>query len=206
MYRDATETGGVGFSAGAVEYGWCPSPSPLPPSSPALRERKGGLPPALPAPRPLPPGVRKGELASGTTPWPPVRCHQGRGRGSLSPALPPGPPVRSYQGRGRGSLPPAHPLAPRPLLPGARKGELASGTPPGPPVRCHQGRGRGSLPPALPPGPPSAATRGEEGGACLRHYPLAPRPLLPGARKGGTARKYVGTPSRNDCAGTVCSQ
>ncbi len=62
MYRDATETGGVGFSAGAVEYGWCPSPSPLPPSSPALR-------------------ARKGELASGTTPWPPVRCHQGRGRG-----------------------------------------------------------------------------------------------------------------------------
>ncbi len=124
MYRDATETGGVGFSAGAVEYGWCPSPSPLPPSSPALR-------------------ARKGELASGTTPWPPVRCHQGRGGGSLPPALPPGPPVRCHQRRGRGSLSPELPPGPRPLPPEARKGELVSGTTPWPPVRCHQGRGRG---------------------------------------------------------------
>jgi len=35
------ETGGAGFSAGAAEHAWRPSPSPWPPSSPALRERKG---------------------------------------------------------------------------------------------------------------------------------------------------------------------
>ncbi len=116
MYRDATETGGVGFSAGAVEYGWCPSPSPL-----ALR-------------------ARKGELASGTTPWPPSAPTRGEEGGAYLRHYP--PPVRCHQGRGRGSLPPALPPGPRPLPPGARKGELTSGTT-HPPVHCHQGRGRG---------------------------------------------------------------
>ncbi len=88
----------------------------------------------------------------------------------------------------------------------ARKGELASGTTPWPPRPLPPEARKGELVSGTTPWPPSAATRGEEGGACLRHYPLAPRPLPPGARKGGTARKYVGTPSRNDCAGTVCSQ
>ena len=43
MYRDATETGSIEFSAGAVEARLVPLTfPPLPPSSPALRERKGG--------------------------------------------------------------------------------------------------------------------------------------------------------------------
>jgi len=39
--RDALEQGGDGYRAGAARYAWWPSPSPQPPSSPALRERKG---------------------------------------------------------------------------------------------------------------------------------------------------------------------
>ncbi len=35
------EKGFNGFKAGAAEHAWWPSPSPQPPSSPALRERKG---------------------------------------------------------------------------------------------------------------------------------------------------------------------
>jgi len=185
MYRDATETGGVGFSAGAVEHGWCPSPSPPAPFLSRAAGEEGGVasgttrPPSAPtrgeeggaclrhyplAPRPLPPGARKGELVSGTTPWPPVRSYQGRGRESLPPALPPGPPVRSYQGRGRGSLPPAHPLAPPSAATRGEEGGACLRHYPLAPVRSYQGRGRGSLPPALPPGPLSAPTRGEEGG------------------------------------------
>ena len=42
-----------------------PSPSPQPPSSPTLRERKGGMPPhLLPSPLPLPHGKRKRRFAS----------------------------------------------------------------------------------------------------------------------------------------------
>ena len=164
MYRDATETGGVGFSAGAVEHGWCPSPSPPAPFLSRAAGEEGGVasgttrPPSAPtrgeeggaclrhyplAPRPLPPGARKGELVSGTTPWPPRPLLPGARKGELASGTPPGPPVRCHQGRGRGSLPPALPPGPCPLLPGARKGELASGTTPWPPVRSYQGRGRG---------------------------------------------------------------
>ncbi len=39
--RDALEQAGDGCRAGAAKYAGRPSPSPQPPSSPALRERKG---------------------------------------------------------------------------------------------------------------------------------------------------------------------
>ena len=44
-----------GFRVGATEHAWRPSPSPRPPSSPTLRERKGEImPPHPPPPAPLP--------------------------------------------------------------------------------------------------------------------------------------------------------
>ncbi len=38
---NAMEPGETGFNAGAAVHAWRPSPSPLAPSSPALRERTG---------------------------------------------------------------------------------------------------------------------------------------------------------------------
>ena len=48
--RDALEQGGDGYRAGAARYAWWPSLSPQPPSSPALRERKGEYEQVLPTP------------------------------------------------------------------------------------------------------------------------------------------------------------
>jgi hypothetical protein len=94
-----------GYSAGAAEYAWWPSPPPLPPSSPTLWARRGeDDAPHLPSSPPAAPTLREGkgdERSRGdsgpasvndatsttqTTPLP--RCGRGTG-GEGGPHLPP---------------------------------------------------------------------------------------------------------------------
>jgi len=49
--RDALEQGFNSYIVGAAEHAWRLSPSPQPPSSPTLRERKGEI---MPCPRTFP--------------------------------------------------------------------------------------------------------------------------------------------------------
>ena len=91
-------TGGTGVSAGAAERAWRPSPSPQPPSSPALRERKGEMgAPHLPPSPPAAPPRRDG--SSSPSPSPPAAPPRGDGISSPSPLA----RFFSSTGRGRGN-------------------------------------------------------------------------------------------------------
>jgi len=166
---------------GPVEHAWWPSPSPQPPSSPALRERKGGLYPrtfhrplSVPTKRAEEQGCERsrGDPASAScndtestnqfTPLPQRRSGVG---GEGGPHLPPQPPFLSHAA-------------------GAGLGVRAALTfPPNPPFLSHAaGEEGGGIMPHTFPRPPAASTKGVAGEsvavAILRqHLSTIPSPL-----------------------------
>jgi hypothetical protein len=159
-----SHTGRRRGEGGLLTFVLAPSPSPLPPSSPTLRARKGGrLVPLTfpPGPFTLSHGARKGGG------WPP----------HLRPGpltFPPAPFLSHAAGEEGGEVGPPH-LPPWPLYAltrGDEEGRVASlpsswppHLPPSPlPLpRCGRGRGRGWSP-SPSPSPLYALTRGDEGG------------------------------------------
>ena len=101
-----------GFRVGATEHAWRPSPSPRPPSSPTLRERKGEImPPHPPPPAPLPFSHRERQREGSIA----VVILRLRLSTILSP--PTSSPLSRSAGEGLGVRRPTPPLRPPPAVP-----------------------------------------------------------------------------------------
>ena len=200
------------------ERAWWPSPSPQPPSAPALRERKGEY---ATTPSPLAPflsstGSGRGGSRRSSDPAPasyndgasirsPLSRRAGEGLGvRAAPPLPPSPLPLSYGERTRGSARRCGDPAPASV----NDTEATNQFPPLPP----RGRGAGGEGgPSPSPQPPflSPTKRGRENvgaGEKERWKPEFDPILSERWETWGLARKNAGNPSRHSHTGTVRAQ